>query len=247
MHVKKLVLLLALVSSSLAFEAMAQTVRITDKPDRLVSGLLYVPIVATAPVERLALVVNGTPFTQVQGRAMTAQVNVGYYIRRLRMRAIGYDAQGNVAGEDEMVVNDPRPPFRVRLQAPPAMPESGSVTLEANVIHPDEIAVSAVDFYVGEEKVATDDAAPYAATIDAAKYPNTVYSRVVARGANGDEANDVVFFGEREHEQIDVTVQQVPLSVSGGNTPLSLDQLTLIDDAKPRKIESLIPASDQPL
>lgn len=243
MNVKKLLVLLALFAST----AVAQTVRITEKPDGLVSGILYVPVVAQPPVERLALIINGTPFTQVSGRAMTAQVNVGFYIRRLRMRAVGYDAQGNVVGEDEMVVNDPRPPFRVRLHAPQTLPESGSATLEANVIHPDELSVSAVDFYVGEEKIASDASAPYSATLDTAKYPNSVYARVVARSSNGDEANDVVFFGEREHETIDVTVQQVPLSVSSGRTPLRIDELTLIDDAKARKIESLVAAADQPL
>src|SRR5687768_1654730 len=88
----------------------AQTVRIKEKPSGLTSGTLYVPIVGTAPVERLALLINGVPHSQSEGQAMTVQVNVGHYIRRLRMRAVGYDGQGNVVGEDEMVVNDPRPP-----------------------------------------------------------------------------------------------------------------------------------------
>ncbi|HEX8171263.1 MAG TPA: VWA domain-containing protein [Thermoanaerobaculia bacterium] len=231
----------------LAWNASAQTVRITDKPTTLVSGILYVPVVATEPVERLALTINGAPFTETRGRNMTAQVNVGFYIRRLRVRATGYDAQGNVAGEDEMVVNDPRPPFRVRLQAPPQWPQSGVAELHANVSRPVEIAIRGVDFYVGEEKVATSEAPPYSATVDAAKYPNAVYARVVARSANGQEANDVFFFGDRAREQIDVTVQQIPLSVSAGTAPLRADQLTLLDDGLPRAIESLVPSSDLPL
>lgn len=225
----------------------AQTVRITEKPSGLVSGTLLVPVAAQPPVERLELLINGVKYTEAPGTKMTAQVNVGHYIRRLRMRAVGYDAQGNIAGEDEMVVNDPRPPFRVRLQGPVNWPESGTIELHANVLRPAEIVVSAVDFYVGEEKVATATAPPYATSVDAAKFPNAIYSRVVARSSRGEEANDVFFFGERAHAQSDVTVQQIPLSVADGNAPLRAQDVTLVDNGAPRPIENLVAASDLPL
>ncbi|HUP62891.1 MAG TPA: VWA domain-containing protein [Thermoanaerobaculia bacterium] len=225
----------------------AQSIRITEKPTGLVSGTLAVPILATPPVERVALVINGVPFAQAEGRAMTAQVHIGFFLRRLRMRAVGYDAAGNVAGEDEMVINDPRPPFRVRLQAPPQWPESGDVAMHANVIRPAEIRIREVDFFVGEEKFATDDAPPYEASVDASRFPNAVYARVVARATDGQESNDVFFFGERARERIDVAVQQIPLSVAEGKGPLRADQITLVDNGTPRAIEGLIPAGDQPL
>lgn len=240
--VKKLLVVLAL-----SFAASAQTVRITEKPTGLVSGVLNVPVVAQAPVERIELTINGAKWTEARGQVMTAQVNVGHYIRRLRMRATGYDAQGNAVGFDEMVVNDPRPPFRVRLQAPPQWPQSGSVQLHANVTRPAEIHIAAVDFYVGEEKVGTSAAPPYTVTVDAAKHPSLVYARVVARATDGQESNDVFFFGDRAREQIDVTVQQIPLSVARGNAPLRADQLTLLDNGQPRAIESLVAAGDLPL
>ncbi|HYH07763.1 MAG TPA: VWA domain-containing protein [Thermoanaerobaculia bacterium] len=239
---KNLLVVLALFASPL----FAQTVRITDKPSGLTSGTLYVPIVADAPVERLALFINGVKFTEGIGQAMTAQVNVGYYIRRLRMRAVGYDGQGNIVAEDEMVVNDPRPPFRVSLQGPQQWPESGNVDLHANVLRPAEVRIAGVDFYVGEEKVATDDVAPYAASVDASRFPGAIYARVVVRGGVEREANDVLFFGDRAHASTDVTVQQIPVSVAG-NTPLRKEHLTLVDNGKPRPIEGLVAASELPL
>jgi Ca-activated chloride channel homolog len=242
-HPSSLIVLVALATTALH----AQTVRITEKPQRLVAGVLNVPVVATEPVEKLVLTINGVPWTEARGQVMTAQVNVGHYIRRLRLRATGYDAAGNAVGFDEMVVNDPRPPFRVRLQAPPVWPESGTLELHANVTRPAEIHVGGVDFYVGEEKIGTAQAAPYAVAVDASKYPDSVYARVVARATNGEEANDVFFFGDRAREQIDVTVQQIPLSVAAGKTPLRADQLTLTDNGVARPIESLVAASDQPL
>jgi Ca-activated chloride channel homolog len=231
----------------LSLTLAAQTVRITDKPTGLVHGILHVPVVAEAPVEKLALYINGVKYTETAGQAMTAQVNVGHYIRRLRMRAVGMDAQGNVLAEDEMVVNDPRPPFRVSLQAPSLWPESGPVALHANVMRPSEISISGVDFYVGEEKIGSSASAPYTITVEATKFTGPVYARVVARSTRGEEANDVFFFGERAHAQTDVTVQQIPVSVAGGSAPLRPEHVTLIDNGARRPVENLIAASDQPL
>lgn len=227
-------------------DARAQIVRITEKPEGLMHGLIYVPIAAEEPVARLELLINGVKWSEGMGRVLTAQVNVGDYIRRLRLRAVGYDSNGNIVGEDEMVVNDPRPPFRVRLQAPREIPESGPFTLSANVIKPGDVHVTTVDFYVGEEKVGSAQGPPYAVTLDPVKVPRSVYARVVARSSDGLEANDVVFFGEQPSDQIDVTVQQIPLSVAGGGA-LRPEDLSLIDDGAPRPIEALVPASDQPL
>ncbi|HUP44502.1 MAG TPA: VWA domain-containing protein [Thermoanaerobaculia bacterium] len=231
----------------LALPASAQTVRIMEKPAGLVDGILYVPIEAEPRVERLALFINNVKYSEAAGNRATIQVKVGQYIRRLRMRAVGYDGDGNVLGEDEMVVNDPRPPFRIRLQVPPELPESGEATLEATVITPPELRVERVDFYVGEEKVDTVKSPPYRVTVDSAALAESAYARVVARASDGSEANDVAFFGERIGEQIDVTMQQVPLSIATGPAELRAEDLTLIDNGTPREIEALVPASDQPL
>ncbi|HEX7153135.1 MAG TPA: VWA domain-containing protein [Thermoanaerobaculia bacterium] len=242
-------IVLLLLACALLFSAAAeaQTVRITQKPTRLSFGVLDVPIVADEPVTRLELQINGVKFTSGDGRALTAKVPLGHYIRRMRMKAIGYDAEGKIVGEDEMVVNDPRPPFRVSLQAPPALPEAGSFELHANVTRPTEIRVAAVDFYVGEEKVATATAPPYNAAVVISRFPNAVYARVVARATNGEEANDVFFFGDRPNDAVDVTLQQIPLSIAKGNAPLRAEDLVLNDSGTIRRIESLVPAGDQPL
>lgn len=227
--------------------AAAQTVRIIEKPSGLVDGLLYVTVEAQAPAERIALYINSVRFSEAKGTRATFQVKVGQYIRRLRMRAVGYDSSGNVVGEDEMVVNDPRPPFRVRLQAPAEYPESGPLVLSASVIAPRELRVQAVDFYVGEEKVGSAAAPPYQVELDAASVPASVYARVVARGGDGSEANDVAFFGDQARDRIDVTVQQIPVSIASGPASLSAADVVLVDNGRQRRVESLVQASDQPL
>jgi len=119
--------------------------------------------------------------------------------------------------------------------------------MTANVTKPVETNVGAVEFFVGEEKIATLAKPPYEASFDAAKYPGAIYGRVVARALDGSEANDVLFFGDRPGEQVQVDLEQIPLSVASGTAPLRVEDLTLTDNGAPRKIEGLVPASDQPL
>ena len=218
--------------------AIAQPVRITRKPNDLVHGTLTVPVTNAENVVRDELYVNNVKYAEASGRSVAIPVRIGDYIRRLRIRVVGYDAQGNAAGEDEMVVNDPRPPFRVHLQS------SGS-ELSATIVKPPDLALAGVDFFLGEQKLATVTREPWAVPFDAK--PNAVYARVVARAADGEEANDVLFFGSTPSGRVDVTLQQIPLSVVGGGAAPRIDQLTLFDDGEPRKIEALVPASDRPL
>ena len=220
--------------------ALAQSVVITQKPTSLVYGDLAVPVQTTEPVVRVALFINGVKYTEGAGRFLVMPVKIGEFIRRLRIRAVGYDAQGNVAGEDEMVVNDPRPPFRVHLH-------SNRNALEANVVKPQQFGITSVEFFIGEEKVGNVAAPPFVAAFDAAKFPNAVYARVVVHASDGSEANDVLFFGTNPSEKVDVSVQQVPLSVVGGNRAPLAAELTLLDNGTPRPIEALTAASDQPL
>ena len=218
----------------------AQSVRITQKPEGLVHGTLYVPVSTAPPVERVELFVNGVHYSDARGPSVVMPVRIGDYIRRLRIRVAGYDARNNVVAEDEMVVDDPQPPFRVHLQR-------GTNALTANVIHPSNLAVTSVDFFIGEEKLGTATNEPYSINFDEKRYPKAVYARVAAHAADGEEANDVFFFGSTPSDRVDVTLQQIPLSVVGGDRPPRPEELTLLDDGEPRKIESLTPASEQPL
>jgi VWFA-related protein len=220
--------------------ALAQPVRITQKPEGLVHGMLYVPASVAENVTRVELYVNGVKWTQASGRSVVMPVNIGDYIRRLRIRVVGYDAESNTVGEDEMVVNDPEPPFRVHLQ-------NGGGKLSVAMVKPPELGITGADFYIGETKIGSATAAPYEAAFDRLKFPHAVYARVVVHAADGEEANDVLFFGTNPSERVDVTLQQIPLSVVASDRPPRLEDLTLLDDGKPRKIEALVPASDQPL
>ncbi len=224
----------------LAATLHAQTVRIVSKPTGLVHGDVPVTILTTAPVERVDLLVNNVKWGEGRGQSMVINVRVGDYIRRLRVRAVGYDAQNNVAGQDEMVINDPRPPFRAHLT-------SANGWLAATLVKPAQLAVSRVEFFAGEQLVGTALTEPYHVPFDPAKYPQARYARVAAYGTDGTEADDVLVFGSIVSDRVDVTMQQIPLSIVGGRGVPSTADLTLLDNGTPHPIETITPAADQPL
>ncbi|HUP63934.1 MAG TPA: VWA domain-containing protein [Thermoanaerobaculia bacterium] len=223
-------------------------IQITLKPRNLVSGKLAVPVTTGGGIDAVDLLVNGVPYGRQTGRSVVFHVDIGKYIRRLRIRAVGLDRDGRSVAVDEMTVNDPQPPFRIRLQSPSRLPAKGKVILGATVLSPPNVPVQAVDFYVGETLIATAATIPYRAEFEASDFQDVRYARAVARSAGALEANDVVFWGEGTFEQLDVVVKHLPLSVFGNTSvELTKEDLTLNDAGYEREIEALIPAADQPL
>lgn len=248
---KKSLFLLLLLFIPLA-DAIAQTqpaVQITQKREGLIHGDLVVPVTVREGVERVELFVNNVKFGEQRGRSVVFTVPLGEYIRRLRLRAVGYDAANAIAGEDVLIVNDPQPPFRVRLLGPAALAEKGVVELSATVTAPPSMRVTGVEFFVGEQSIGTAATPPYRMPFEMADFPGALYATATARASNGQESFDVYFWGSVPRESVDVTLQQIPLSVTGleGSRPLAISDLALRDNGQPRAIESLVPAADQPL
>jgi VWFA-related protein len=246
MIARAFVLLLLVTGSATAQDQ--QPVQITQKPLGLVHGDLYVPVTTRMEVERVDLLINGLKHSELRGRSMVFKVPIGKYLRRLRIRAVGFDASGGLVGDDEVVINDPQPPFRVRLHIPPSLPERGHAEMSATVTAPRTLRLLGVDFFVGEQNIGTDNEPPYTIAFDVASAPTASYVRAVARTAHGEEANDVRFWGSAPFEHVEVNLQQIPLSVSSPlRQRLTAGDLRVYDNGAERSIEGVVPASDLPL
>ncbi|HVT45033.1 MAG TPA: VWA domain-containing protein [Thermoanaerobaculia bacterium] len=248
MRIVPATLFLLLIFSSLP-AAAESLVRITQKREGLVHGTLIVPVTAGESIDRVELSINGVPFGEQRGRSVVFEVPVGKYIRRLRIRAVGYDVTGAIAGEDQMTVNDPRPPFRVLLHGPPVLPGEGLATLSATVMAPAGTELSGVDFFVGDRSIGHDADPPFEARFDAAAFGDPLYATATARTADGAEAHGVHFWGTTPRAEIEVAVQQIPLSISGAASvkPVRREELRLLDNGVERPIENVLHAGELPL
>jgi VWFA-related protein len=225
-------------------------VRITTRPSGIVYGEFSLAVSLAPPAVKASLVINGIrSLADEEGPSAVFQLEPGMFVRRYRYRVEGLDAEGRVVGQDEITINDPRPPFRVRVLAPPELPDSGMFTINASVTAPSSNPVTQVEFFLGEQSVGADKGAPFSVEINRDAFdPFPTYARAVAVARDGQEANHVVFFEDRLNENVDVIVKEIPVSVKGNLfRDLTIDELTLIDSGVERTIESLIPARDMPL
>ena len=245
---RRFTFLLLLFLFPLTLRAQEAPVRITLKPSGLVHGQLLVPVSVDPEVTRIELSINGVKFAEKEGRSVVFDVPIGNYIRRLRFRASGYDAAGKLLGQDEMVVNDPQPPFRAKLIAKEIEAKQTSAEMSASVIAPEQTPVRSVDFYYGEAKVGTDEQPPYAVMFNPSLFPASSYARIVAHAGVDAEANDVVFFGTNARESVDVELQRIYVSVVG-KAPrlLGINDFSVNDSGQSVKLEAVTPASDEPL
>ena len=179
---------------------------------------------------------------------MTAQVNVGQYIRRLRMRAVGYDAAGNVVGEDEMVVNDPRPPFRVRLAGAAEHAGNGNVDAARERHAPAEMRGRRRRLLRRRGEDRHRDARPYRVTVDAAKF-RARFTRASSRARRRIRKRTTSSSSAiARRDEIDVTVQQIPLSVAEGQRAAARGRPHAARRRRVRgRSRRSSPADDQPL
>jgi VWFA-related protein len=241
-------LLVVLLATASWAEAQDSFVRITLKPKGIVFGELKVPVSVSPNVAEIQLYVNGVPYEVRSGRSVLFTVPIGKYVRRLRIRTVGVDASGRFVDDDEMMINDPQPPFRVRLRAPPELPDRGMVRLTAHVNHPGHMRVEAVEFYLGEELVGVDEQEPWSIDFDAAAFEDVSYARAVVRATNGEEEHDLHFFGTGRSEQVDVTLHEIPISVRGESAPvLTREDVELRVNGERHPIEGVMRAVEQPL
>src|SRR5438067_12207772 len=91
----------ALIPFLVAAAAFAQPVRITQKPQGLVHGTLYVAATVAENVTRVELYVNNVKWTEAHGRNVVMAVAIGEYIRPVRLRVRGSDAPANAVGKGE--------------------------------------------------------------------------------------------------------------------------------------------------
>lgn len=221
---------------------------VRELPATLTRGEVEIPWEGGEDVARVEMLVNGVPFRSMEGSSGTFVLDVGGFIRRLRLRFEAYDQEGELISEVEQSLNDPHPPFRVRLRAPADLPETGPVSLIATVTKPRGWRVTGVDFFVGEQRIGGDTTAPYKATFLAEAFPDIRYARVVARASTGAEENAVHYFGGAPSETMEVNLHQIPLSIAGETDGrLEADEFTLYENGEKKAIERLEPAQSERL
>jgi VWFA-related protein len=222
-------------------------VRILTPPGIELRGRSEVETLAIDPEIREIVVFVGGEEAARRGRPpWNVKVVLADPPREQTVEVKAYGDRGRELGSDRVVVNRRPIAFRVRITSIRSDAEDGTLHVEADVSVPHDATLDSVDFYLGEDKVATVSAPPFTATIPAGAGS---FVRAVATLRGGRTSEDVEVPGASAvTEEIDVNLVQVQVLATRENgapvTDLRREDFEVLQGGQARQIESFYPAPD---
>jgi len=181
-----------------------------------------------------------------------ADLDLGHLPRKHSVKVIGYAKDGKAIAEDEVILNEGREAFRVRLTAPEkGIALEGPVRVVADVAVPETKRLKDVAIYVNEAKVATLFQSPFQQVVEIPKSKDLGFIRVVAQLEDGTTTEDLRYFNAPKYLS-EVSVQAVELytSVLAKGRPvtgLSQANFRIIEDGVPQNLDGFEVVTNLPL
>ena len=139
--------------------------------------------------------------------------------------AAGFDRDGELVAEDQVLLNEARGLFRVRIVSPDASAAVGTEVLaRAEVSVPEESRLEAVEFSINEIPVATLSAPPWEIPVEIDPSGEVIYLTVVARLEDGRRVEDVLFLRAPDNlARVEVGLVELFATVTDGSGQLIQD------------------------
>ncbi|MDH3254912.1 MAG: VWA domain-containing protein, partial [Acidobacteriota bacterium] len=204
-------------------------------------------------IQKVLFLVDGDVQLTRTRPPFSAEVRLAQFPTEQIIRAEGYDQAGELVAADEVVVNQPRGAFRVRILEPArGVSVAGLVDVRAEVVVPDERRVLKVEFFLNESLQATRDKIPWQSRLEVSDSGEISYLTVVATLDDGSRAEQVRFLNAPSYlEEVDVNLVEVLTTVlDRANRPvrdLARGEFVVLEDGRPQEIEKFELVQDLPL
>jgi len=174
----------------------ADSLHLVPPGDEVVLGLWRAEALVTGSrIQKVVFLVDGKPQLTRTRPPFTAEVALAEFPREQVVRAEGYDDQGKLVAADEVVLNQPRGAFQVRIREParghPAVTEHGKLPVRAEIIVPENRKIDRVEFQVNDATQETLTAPPWQATVTVPTTGEVTYLTVAAWLDNGERREDL--------------------------------------------------------
>ncbi|MDX1501191.1 MAG: VWA domain-containing protein [Thermoanaerobaculia bacterium] len=180
----------------------------------------------------------------------TAQIDLGPRPLPRRLTVVAYGPEGAVLGRDTIRLNVGGAAFAVRIARVVGDPGAGPVKVEARVDLPAEGELESVGFYRNQELVELVREPPFAATLELPEPGPADFLRVVARLADGREAEDARLL-VAPAERVEVNLVEIYAVVTGADgqpvADLTAGDLRVELAGRPVALERFGPADRVPL
>ena len=223
-------------------------------PGDVVLGLWRAEALVTGErIAKVKFVIDDVVQMTRNSRPFTAELRLGQFPVEQYIRAEGYDATGELVDSDEVVINQPRGAFRVRIIEPArGASASGRILSTAEVTVPEERRVESVEFKVNEGSVAILERPPWQAEIDVPPGGSMAYLSVVATLDDGSRSEEVRFLNSPQYlEEVDVKLVELYTTVTDKSgrlaRGLTQDEFGVSEDGRPQTISKFELVEDMPL
>lgn len=209
-------------------------------------------LVSGPRITRVTYVVDGEPQMTRTKPPFTAEVRLSSYPREQVVRAEGYDDAGELVASDEIVLNQARGTFRVRILEPARGGVRASrVTARAEVVVPEERRVQKVELRVNDVPVAVLEKPPWQAEVRVPDEP-IVHLTAVAWLDDGSRAEDLRFLRAPDNlEELDVNLVELYVAVTdaGGHLVRGLRQqdFQVLEEGQPQPLARFEQVENLPL
>ena len=210
-------------------------------------------LIAGERIVKVVFLVDGVVQLTKARAPFSAEVRLAEFPREQTVRAEGYDADGELVAADEVVVNQPRGSFRVRIVEPRrGTPAAGVVTVKAEVVVPEERRVEEVQIQLNDEVVETLTTPPWEAAVEVPSPTDFSYITAVAVLDDGSRGEDVRYVNAPQYlEEVDVDLIEVLTTVLDSNQrpvkDLVREDFQIFEDGRRQEVDKFEQVEDLPL
>lgn len=210
-------------------------------------------LIAGQRIAKVVFLVDGVAQLTKARPPFSAEVRLAEFPREQTVRAEGYDADGELVAADEVVVNQPRGSFRVRIVEPRrGTPATGVVTVKAEIVVPEERRVEEVRIQLNDEVVETLTTPPWETAVQVPSPTEFSYITAVAVLDDGSRGEDVRYVNAPQYlEEVDVDLIEVLTTVLDADQrpvrDLTRDDFQIFEDGRRQQIDKFEQVEDLPL
>ncbi len=252
----------ALAEADAALSARRPELRLLAPPGPLLIGKVYFPVrIEQTPdlpagerIERVVFTLDGKPLLTRNRPPFDLSLDLGPVPRSWKLRAEGVHGKGEVVARDEALINAGAQRFQVRLREPrPGAYYRRSLRLRAEVTPPPGATVERVEFWWGEDRIATLYQPPYSQPFVLPREGETGDVRAIAYLAGGASAEDVTVINTSgEPDKIDVRMVELYATVMDGEGrpvtgELAAETFVVMEDGVRQEIRQVEHAENTPV
>ncbi len=181
-----------------------------------------------------------------------ADLDLGTLPRKRTVKVTGYSKDGRVLSEDELVLNEGREAFRVRITAPEkGISVFGPVRVVADLAVPETKKLQKLEIFVNETRAATLYQPPFQQVVDVPRQKEIGFLRVVATLEDGDVSEDVRYINAPKYlSEVDVQAVELYTSVFDKGRPvtgLAKSSFRVLEDGVEQAIDGFEVVTNLPL